>query len=166
MAIDQFDETVVTQEPAITDTPLMEPLAASAPTPAIGATAAQVTEPQTRQTVRTNSRHSIAASPGRSEMTRRVTVLVFGLIQLVIGLRIVLLAIDAREANSLVAGILNVSQVFVAPFNGILQTNALHSAGSILDISAIVAFVGWTILELIVMWVVAIFRREPVATVG
>jgi hypothetical protein len=54
-----------------------------------------------------------------------------------------------------------VSQVFVAPFNGILNTNALDVGGSTLDISAIVALVGITILELIVLWAIGIFRREP-----
>ena len=59
-------------------------------------------------------------------MARRIVVLVFGLIQLVIGARIVLLLLDAREANALVSGILNVSQVFVAPFEGILRTRLPH----------------------------------------
>jgi hypothetical protein len=100
-------------------------------------------------------------SPGASETTRRVIVLIFGLIQIVIGMRVVLLLLDAREANGLVSGILNISQLFVAPFDGILRTNNLHAAGSVLDITAIVAFVGWTILELIVIAAVGIFRREP-----
>jgi hypothetical protein len=94
-------------------------------------------------------------------MTRRIVVLVFGLIQVVIGLRFVLLLLDAREANGLVSGILNVSQLFVEPFDGILRTDALHAKGSVLDITAVVAFVGWTIIELIVIWAVGIFRREP-----
>jgi len=100
-------------------------------------------------------------SPGAAEVIRRVVVLLFGLIQLVIAARVVLLLLDAREANGLVSGILNVSQLFVAPFDGILKTDALHTAGSVLDITAIVAFVGWTILELIVIGVLGIFRREP-----
>ena len=134
MAIDQVDRTVVTQEPT--------------------ATAGQ-------QTVRTDSRHVATTGPGASEMSRRIIVLVFGLIQIVIGARIVLLLLDAREANGLVSGILNISQLFVAPFEGILRTDALHAAGSVLDITAIVAFVGWTVVELIVIWAVGIFRREP-----
>jgi hypothetical protein len=73
----------------------------------------------------------------------------------------VLLLLDAREANGLVSGILNLSQVFVAPFEGILRTDALHSAGTTLDITAVVAFVGWTVLELIVIWALGIFRRQP-----
>lgn len=113
------------------------------------------------ETVRTDSR-TTTASPGRPELGRRIVVLVFGLIQLVIGARFVLLLLDAREANGLVSGILNLSQLFVAPFEGVLRTNALHSAGSTLDVAAIVALVGWTILELIVIWAIGIFRREPV----
>ena len=37
----------------------------------------------------------------------------------------------------------------------------MRAAGSVLDVTAIVAFVGWTVLELIVIWAVGIFRREP-----
>jgi hypothetical protein len=128
MAIDVVDRTVVTQTPT---TPAGEQPAASL------------------QTVRTDSRHTTRTGPGGSEMTRRVVVLLFGLIQIVIGARIVLLLLDARQANGLVSGILNVSQVFVAPFNGILNTNALSAGGSALDVAAILAFVGWSILELI-----------------
>ena len=101
-----------------------------------------------------------SSGPGASELTRRIVVLLFGLIQVVIGARIVLLLLDAREANGLVSGILNLSQIFVAPFEGILRTDALHKAGSTLDLTAIVAIVGWTVVELIVIWAVGIFRRE------
>jgi hypothetical protein len=136
MAIDTVDQTVTTQEP----------------TPTAG-----------EQVVRTSSRHVTDTGPGGSEMSRRIVVFVFGLIQVVIGLRFVLLLLDAREANGLVSGILNLSQVFVSPFNGILRTDALHAAGSTFDVTAIVAFVGWTILELIVLWAVGMFRRQQTA---
>jgi hypothetical protein len=112
---------------------------------------------------KTERRRFTTSGPGASEMSRRVIVLVFGLIQIVILARIVLLLLDAREANGIVSGILNVSQLFVAPFEGILRTDSLHKAGSLLDITAIVAIVGWTIVELIVIWAVGIFRREPTA---
>ena len=101
-------------------------------------------------------------SPSGGEVARRVIALIFGLIQAVIVLRIVLLLLDAREGNDLVAFILNTSQLFVAPFEGIFRTNALASGGSILDIAAIAALVGWTILEAIAFWIVNIFRRETV----
>jgi YGGT family len=140
---DQVDRTVVTQGP--TETAGQETVRTDAG----------------RETVRTDSRRITRTGPGASELTRRVIVFVFGLIQIVIGARVVLLLLDAREANGLVSGILNASQPFVAPFDGILRTDSLHAAGSVLDITAVVAFVGWTIIELIVIWAVGIFRREP-----
>lgn len=114
-----------------------------------------------QQTPQTPSRLTERVGPGPSEMTRRIVVLVFGLVQLVIGARIVLLLLDARESNVLVAGILDVSQLVVAPFEGILRTDALQAAGSVLDVTAIVALVGVTILELIVLSAVGVFRRQP-----
>ena len=150
MALDQVDRTVVTQE--------RTPLAGQPPV----TTATQpLAPPITHETVRTDSRQITRTGPGNSEMARRIIVLVFGLIQIVIGLRIVLLLLDARTGNALVTGILDISKIFVAPFEGILNSNALTAGGSTLDVAAVVAFVGWTILELIVLWAVGIFRREP-----
>jgi hypothetical protein len=104
---------------------------------------------------------TVVERPSGGEFARRVVVLIFGLIQVVVALRIVLLLLNAREANPIVKGILDLSQLFVAPFEGILRTDALHASGSTLDVTAIVAFVGWTILEVIAIWAVSIFRREP-----
>lgn len=95
-------------------------------------------------------------------MARRVIALIFGIIQSLIVLRLVLLLLDAREGNALVAFILDASQLFVAPFEGIFRTDALASGGSVLDIAAIGALVGWTILEAIAIWIVNVFRRETV----
>jgi hypothetical protein len=134
VSIDQVDRTVVT----------------GGPTVAAG-----------QETVQTERSRITRTGPGGSEMTRRIVVLIFGLIQVVIAARFVLLLLDAREANGLVSAILNVGQVFVAPFEGILRTNNLHSAGSIFDVAAVVAFIGWSILEMIVLWITGIFRREP-----
>ena len=102
-----------------------------------------------------------AGPVGGGQLVRRIVILVFGLIQLVIALRFVLVLIDARTANTLVSAVMNISQVFVAPFNGILNTDALASSGSTVDVAAIVAFIGWTILEVVILWAVGIFRREP-----
>jgi len=146
MDTSEVDRTVVTERPApLTQAPLTQEPTASAGL----------------ESTRTDSRRTTRTGPGNSEMTRRIVVLVFGLIQLIIGLRFVLLLLDAREANGLVSAILNLSQLFVAPFEGILRTNNLHAAGSVFDVAAVVAFVGWSIIELVVLWAVGIFRREP-----
>ena len=101
-------------------------------------------------------------SPSGGEMLRRIVVLIFGIIQILIVLRIVLLLLNAREGNDLVSFILNTSQIFVSPFEGIFNSDALRAGGSILDIAAIAALVGWTVLEWIVLWAVGLFRRETV----
>jgi hypothetical protein len=108
----------------------------------------------------TFSSRSTAVQASGAELAGRVVVLVFGLIQAVIVLRIVLLLLDARTGNDLVAGILNISQVFVAPFEGILNSNALKTGGSVLDLAAVLAIIGWTILEFLVFAVINLFRHE------
>ena len=96
--------------------------------------------------------------PTGATMVARVVVVVFGLIQLLIGARIVLLALDAREGNALVAGILALSEPFVAPFEGILNSDALASGGAVLDLAAVLALIGWTIVELVLLAVLRIGR--------
>ena len=104
---------------------------------------------------------TVEMRPSGGTVAGRVVIFIFGVIQALILLRIVLLLMDAREANDLVSFILNASQIFVAPFEGILRTEALKAAGSIFDLAAVLALVGWTILEAIILAGVGVFRREP-----
>jgi hypothetical protein len=140
MAIEHVDRTVVTS--------------ATTPVPATGSLAAS------GQVVQTERREVTTSRPSGPELGRRIVLFAFGLIQIVIGARIVLLLLDAREGNGLVSGVLNLSQLFVGPFEGILRTDALKASGSVLDIAAILALIGWTLVELIVIRGVGIFRRE------
>ena len=103
----------------------------------------------------------VTSTPSGGEFASRVVVLVFGIVQVLIILRIVLLLLNAREGNDLVSFILNASQVFVAPFNGMLNVDNLKAGGSILDFAAVLALIGWTVLEAIILAAVGIFRREP-----
>jgi hypothetical protein len=103
----------------------------------------------------------VTRTPSGGDVAGRVVVLLFGIVQVFIILRIVLLLLDAREGNDLVSFILNTSQIFVGPFEGILRTNALSAGGSVFDLAAVLALVGWTILEALVLAAVRIFRREP-----
>ena len=106
-------------------------------------------------------RRTVTRSPSGGEFAGRVVILIFGIIQVFIILRIVLLLLDAREGNDLVSFILNTSQIFVGPFEGMLRTNALSSGGSLLDIAAILALIGWTVVGALVLAAVGIFKREP-----
>ncbi|HEU6440709.1 MAG TPA: hypothetical protein VFC12_09780 [Terriglobales bacterium] len=112
---------------------------------------------------RTVTSRQLDVRPSNNETARRIVVLVFGLIQIVIGLRIVLLLLNAHTGNVLVSIINNVGGVLIAPFEGILRTNALSAGGSVLDVAAIVALVGWSIIELIVIWSLGVFRHESAA---
>ena len=133
---------------------------AAAPVVAMDPGTAPVVDAPGVQSHATVTRRSMTMEASGAEMARRVVVLLFGLVQAVIILRIVLLLVNARESNGLVSGILDISQVFVGPFEGILRTNALTSGGSILDVAAIVALIGWTLIELGVFAVLKLFKRE------
>ncbi len=103
----------------------------------------------------------VTRTPSGGELAGRVVILLFGIVQVLIILRIVLLLLNAREGNDLVSFILNSSQIFVAPFNGMLNVNNLQSGGSVLDVAAVLALIGWTVLEAIILAAVGVFRREP-----
>lgn len=96
--------------------------------------------------------------PSGATVLSRILVVVFGMIQLLIGLRILLLAIGARESNPIVATILNLSQPLVAPFEGILKSDALAASGAVLDVAAVLALVGWTLVELVFLAVLRVGR--------
>jgi uncharacterized protein YggT (Ycf19 family) len=105
----------------------------------------------------------VVAEPDPLGFVRRFIVFIFGLIQLLIGLRIILLLFAARESNDIVAAIYNISEIFVAPFRGILGTNQIESGATELDVTAIVALVGWTVVELVVLALLRIFRPRATA---
>ena len=104
---------------------------------------------------------TVRRTPSGGEVARRVVVFLFGIVQAFIGLRILLLLIDASQGNVIVRFIYDVSAVLIAPFEGILHTNAVQTGASVLDIAALVAIVGWTILELLIVAAIRVVRREP-----
>jgi hypothetical protein len=118
---------------------------------------------QPNQTVSQSSvvSETVRRSPSGAETARRVVVFVFGIIQALIVVRIVLLLIDANQDNGLVRFIYDLSAFFIGPFEGILKTNAVQAGASVLDIAALVALVGWTILEFLIIAGIGIARREP-----
>jgi hypothetical protein len=106
-------------------------------------------------------RRTVKRTPSGGELAGRIVILLFGIIQVLIILRIVLLLLNAREGNDLVAFILNTSQIFVSPFNGMLNVDNLKSGGSVFDLAAVLALIGWSVLEALILAAVGIFRREP-----
>jgi len=107
------------------------------------------------------TRKTTYGSPGFATL-QRLIVFIFGLIELLIVLRIVLLLFSARGSNDIVSAIYNLSEIFVAPFRGIFGIEQVQSGATALDVGAIVALIAWFVIEAIVLALVRVFR--PAAT--
>lgn len=91
----------------------------------------------------------------------RIVTFLFGILQALLILRIVLLLLNANQDNEIVAAILSITEPFVAPFSGMFQMDEVTGAnGSILDVAAIVALVAWTLIETLIVSVLGLFRRR------
>ena len=98
---------------------------------------------------------------GGGTIARRAIIFIFALIQGLILLRILLLLVAARQGNDLVSFIYTLSEIFVAPFRDILRIEQVAAGQSALDVGAIVAIIGWTIIELVILGLLNVFRRSP-----
>lgn len=106
----------------------------------------------------------VAAGPGPVTVARRAVETIFGIIAVLLLLRIVLLALGANAGNALVDGIYNVTEPLVAPFIGVFSINHVHPIGrSVVDIAALVAVVGWALMGLLIDAILRIADRRPYA---
>ena len=95
------------------------------------------------------------------EVIRRAVILLFGVLQALLILRIVLLLLVANPGNDVVALILNVTEPFVEPFRGMFQIDRVTGdQGSTLDMAAIVAFIAWTLVEALILAVLSLAARR------
>lgn len=93
----------------------------------------------------------VVTGPTPVTIARRVVDTLFGILELLLVIRILLLALGANAGNALVDGIYNITDPFVVPFIGVFNINHVHPTGnSVIDVAAIVAMVGWAILALII----------------
>ena len=102
-------------------------------------------------------------APSPLATVERLVIFIFGLIEAIILLRIVLLLLAAREGNDVVQFIYGVSELFVAPFRGILRIDEVQAGVAALDFGAIVALVFWVIIELVVIAALRVFRPSATA---
>jgi hypothetical protein len=106
----------------------------------------------------------VSSAPTPVTIARRVIDTLFGILELLLILRVLLLALGANSGNALVDGIYNVTDPFVAPFIGVFNINHVHPVGSsTIDIAAIVAIVGYAILALIIDAILRVADRRAVA---
>lgn len=122
---------------------------------------ADPTYPAESTTQGTIVQETVRHSPSGAEVARRAVIWIFAIIQALIAIRIVLLLVDANQSNGLVQFIYNASALVVGPFEGVLNTDAVRSGASVFDIAAVVAIIGWTILEALIIAGIRVMRREP-----
>jgi uncharacterized protein YggT (Ycf19 family) len=117
--------------------------------------------PPAATSVRTTDTASVAPGPGGATFATRIVTFVFGILQALLILRIILLLLVANRANDIVQFVLNITQPFVDPFIGMFSLNRVKAdQGSVLDIAAIVAIIGWTLIELLILAAIRIFSRR------
>jgi hypothetical protein len=112
--------------------------------------------------VNVNAGRTTAAAPSPLVMVRRVLGLLFGILVVLIGLRILLLLLGANEGNALVDGIYGITEIFVAPFRGVFSIDQVSPTGSsVFDVAAVVALVGWALIALLVIAILNLVDRRP-----
>ena len=106
-----------------------------------------------------------SSSPSGLTVMQRAIALLFGVIQALIILRIVLLLLIANRNNDIVMAILNATDVLVDPFRGMFRLDRVGSQiGAVLDVAAIVALIGWTLIEGLVLAILRLGDRGDVTT--
>jgi uncharacterized protein YggT (Ycf19 family) len=102
----------------------------------------------------------VDTSPGPLYYARRVVSLLFGILFVLIALRILLLLLVANEGNAIVDFVYSVTEPFVAPFRGIFQFDVVTAGQSALDLGAVVALIGWLLIYLLIMAILRLGDRD------
>ena len=112
--------------------------------------------------VNVNSRPAyVDDGPGALYYARRVLSLLFGILAVLLGLRILLLLLVANQQNSIVDFVYSITEPFVAPFRGVFNFDTVSPGGnSVLDIAALVALVGWLLIYLLLMAILRLGDRR------
>src|SRR5262245_12018871 len=107
-----------------------------------------------------------AVGPGGAAVAARFVMFLFGVLQVALILRIILLLLVANPGNDVVQLILNLTDPFVEPFRGMFRLDRVAAnQGSVLDIAAIVALIGWSLVEMLILALVRVFDRRSVTEV-
>ncbi|MDQ6794155.1 MAG: YggT family protein [Chloroflexota bacterium] len=100
------------------------------------------------------------SGPSAGEVVRRFVMLLFGILQALLIIRIVLLLLVANHSNDVVALILGVTDPFVEPFRGMFQLDKVTAGRSMLDLAAVVALIAWTLVEGLIVAVLGLGARR------
>ena len=94
---------------------------------------------------------------------RRVLTLLFTILAVLLAIRVILLLLVANQQNEIVDFVYGVTEPFVAPFRGIFAFETVQpGGGSVFDIAALVAFIGWLLIYLLLMAIMSLADRDRV----
>ena len=116
--------------------------------------------PAQAASVRTTETAHVAAGPSGVTTAARVVTFLFGVLQAALILRIILLLLVANPDNAIVSLILNITDPFVEPFRGMFSIDKVSAGDARLDVAALVALVGWTLVEALILAALRIFNRD------
>jgi uncharacterized protein YggT (Ycf19 family) len=121
--------------------------------------------PAQASSVRTTERAYVTPGPGGLTTAARIITFLFGILQAALILRIILLLLVANTGNDVVSLILNITDPFVEPFRGMFSIDRVTAGESKFDVAALVALIGWTLVEALLLAALRIFSRRPADTV-
>ncbi len=103
----------------------------------------------------------VSDDPGPMSYVRRVVSLLFGILAVLLGLRILLLLLVANQQNAIVDFVYDITEPFVAPFRGIFNFDTVSpGGGSVLDVAAVVALIGWLLIYVLLMAILRLGDRR------
>lgn len=118
-----------------------------------------------RRATTTTERTYAPPGPGTATVLARFVMFLFGVLQVALILRVILLLLVANQGNDVVQLIFNLTDPFVEPFRGMFRLDKVTAGRQVLDIAAIVALIGWTLVEMLVLALVRVFNRRTVTEV-
>jgi uncharacterized protein YggT (Ycf19 family) len=122
-------------------------------------------EPVAESRIRTTERAYAPAGPSGLTTLARLVTFIFGVLQVALILRIILLLLVANAGNDVVRLILDITNPFVEPFRGMFALDRVTADKSVFDIAAVVALIGWTLVEALILALLRVFDRRTVDVV-
>lgn len=106
----------------------------------------------------------VEPSRGPLYWARRILTLLFTILAVMLALRLILLLLVANQENQIVNFVFDVTEPFVAPFRGMFSFDQVApGGGSVFDIAAVVAFIGWLLIYLLLMAILSLADRDRTA---
>jgi uncharacterized protein YggT (Ycf19 family) len=103
------------------------------------------------------------ARPSATYRLIQLVYLVFGIIEALIAIRVVMKLLAANPEAAFTQFLYGITDPFVAPFQGVFSTPQSH--GSVLELSSLLAIIIYALLAYVIVRVIAYARgRQPTAT--